>query len=84
MVNSARPAWINNCLSSSWNLSRYNSQISILFCNFACCTRRFAADEERYASHCLAWRIRVCLKATQHAILKQRGLFLISTQRDLF
>lgn len=26
----------------------------------------------------------VCLKATQHAILKQRGLFLISTQRDLF
>lgn len=26
----------------------------------------------------------VCLKATQHAILKQRVLFLISTQRDLF
>lgn len=26
----------------------------------------------------------LCLKATQHAILKQRGLFLISTQRDLF
>lgn len=66
-----------------WYLSHSAGQISILFSNFACCTRRLAPDEKRHASNRLT-RESVCLTAARHAVLKQRGLFLISTQRDLF
>lgn len=48
-----------NCLFSHWYLSHYIGQISILFSNFACCTRWLATDEKRYASNCLThW---ICL-----------------------
>lgn len=48
-----------NCLFSHWYLSYYIGQISILFSNFACCTRWLATDEKRYASNCLTrW---ICL-----------------------